>query len=109
MLNVQGYWQRYFLKRGGDSEMTETDVWQLWQEAAWLMVVLAAPVLGVSLLVGLAVSIFQTVTQINEMTLAYVPKMLAVGLILALLGPWMLTQLVEYLAQILTSLPALAP
>ena len=89
--------------------MSETDVWQLWQEAAWLMVLVAAPVLGISLVVGLAISVFQAATQINEMTLAYVPKLIAVGLVLAVLGPWMLTQLVQYLASILTSLPALAP
>lgn len=87
--------------------MTETMVLQLGRDAAVMMLMLAAPLLGVSLVVGLVISIFQAVTQINEMTLTYVPKLLAVGLVLALLGPWMLTQMLRYLAGILNSLPAL--
>lgn len=88
--------------------MTDAVVLQLWRDAAIMMLMLAAPLLGVSLLVGLTISIFQAMTQINEMTLTYVPKLVAVGLILALLGPWMLAQMIRYLAAVLNSLPALA-
>jgi|AMFO01.1.fsa_nt_gi flagellar biosynthetic protein FliQ len=88
--------------------MTDSMVLQLWRDAAVMMLMLAAPLLGVSLVVGLIVSIFQAMTQINEMTLTYVPKLVAIGLVLALLGPWMLTQMLRYLTGILNSLPALA-
>jgi flagellar biosynthetic protein FliQ len=73
-----------------------------------MMLILGAPILGVSLVVGLAIGLFQAVTQINEATLTFVPKLIAVGGVLALLGPWMLGQLVRYLADVLNSLPALA-
>ena len=88
--------------------MTDSMVLQLWRDAAIMMLMLAAPLLGVSLVVGLIVSIFQAMTQINEMTLTYVPKLVAIGLVLALLGPWMLAQMLRYLTGILNSLPALA-
>ncbi|MFQ5340570.1 MAG: flagellar biosynthesis protein FliQ [Anaerolineae bacterium] len=88
--------------------MTESMVLQLWRDAAVMMLMLAAPLLGVSLVVGLIVSIFQAMTQINEMTLTYIPKLVAIGLVLALLGPWMLAQMLRYLAGVLNSLPALA-
>ena len=88
--------------------MRESMVLQQWRDAAVMMLMLAAPLLGVRLVVGLIVSIFQAMTQINEMTLTYIPKLVAIGLVLALLGPWMLAQMLRYLAGVLNSLPALA-
>ena len=88
--------------------MTESMVLQLGRDAAMMTLMLAGPLLGVSLVVGVLISVFQTLTQINEMTLTYVPKIFAIGTVLALLGSWMLTQMVQYLANILQNLPAFA-
>ncbi len=88
--------------------MTESMVLQLGRDAAMMVFMLAGPLLGISLIVGVLISVFQTMTQINEMTLTYVPKIFAVGLVLTLLGSWMLAQMVRYLAGILTNLPTLA-
>jgi flagellar biosynthesis protein FliQ len=70
----------------------------LGQEAVLMMVFLAGPLLLVSLVVGLLVSIFQAVTQVNEMTLTFVPKVIAIFVVLILLGPWMLQMLLGYTA-----------
>ena len=69
---------------------------------------IGGPLLGGALAVGMVVSVFQAVTQINEQTLTFVPKMIAVGGTLALLGPWMGTTMVSYTVNILNSLPSLA-
>jgi flagellar biosynthetic protein FliQ len=63
-----------------------------------MMVLLAGPLLAVSLVVGLVVSIFQAVTQVNEMTLTFVPKVIAIFAVLIVLGPWMLQMLLSYTA-----------
>jgi len=76
------------------------------QEALWMMLLISAPVLGIVLLVGLLVSLFQAVTQINEATLAFVPKLVAAMAVFALAGPWMLTSLIEYIRRTLESIPA---
>lgn len=88
--------------------MTDTMVLQLGRDAAVMMLIVAGPLLGISLVVGLVISIFQAATQISEMTLTVVPKFVAIGLVLALLGPWMLSQMLRYLSNILISLPTLA-
>jgi flagellar biosynthetic protein FliQ len=75
------------------------------QEALLMMLMVSAPVLGAALLVGLLVSLFQAVTQINEATLAFVPKLIAVIAVLAIAGPWMLTMLVEYLRRTMEAIP----
>mgnify|MGYP005967036745 CR=1 FL=1 len=66
-------------------------------EALYLVIKVAAPVLLVSLVVGLIISIFQTVTSIQEQTLTFVPKILAVFLSIIVLGNWMLTQITEFM------------
>ncbi len=66
----------------------------------------SAPVLGVILVVGLLISLFQAVTQINEATLAFVPKLIAAMAVFALAGPWMLTTLVEYIRRTIESIPS---
>jgi flagellar biosynthetic protein FliQ len=65
----------------------------------------ALPILAFGLIVGLLVSIFQAVTQIQEMTLTFVPKILAVAAAVAIFGKWMLTVLLNYFSNILVSLP----
>jgi flagellar biosynthetic protein FliQ len=76
------------------------------QQGLTLLLMVSGPVLGVVLLVGLVVSIFQAATQINEATLSFVPKIVAAVAVLAFAGPWMLSTLVEYLRRVLQSLPA---
>jgi len=76
------------------------------QEALLMLLMVSAPVLAAALIVGLLVSLFQAVTQINEATLAFVPKLLAVIAVFAIAGPWMLTMLVEYIRRVLEAIPA---
>ena len=76
------------------------------RQALEMMLVVSAPVLLVALGVGLLVSLVQAVTQINEATLSFLPKLLAVGLTLVLVGPWMVSMLTDYIARTLTGLPA---
>jgi flagellar biosynthetic protein FliQ len=75
------------------------------QEALMMLLMVSAPVLGVVLIVGLLISLFQAVTQINEATLSFVPKLIAAMAIFAWAGPWMLTTLVDYLRRVLQSIP----
>ena len=76
------------------------------QEALLMLLMVASPVLGVALVVGLLVSLFQAVTQINEATLAFVPKLISVVAVIAIAGPWMLTMLVEYIRRTIEAIPA---
>lgn len=69
---------------------------------------IAIPILLTALFVGLVISIFQAATQVNEMTLSFIPKLLAVAATGALLGPWMIRNLVEYIRDLLISIPGLA-
>lgn len=75
------------------------------QEALWTVLLVAAPVLGLSMLVGLLVSLFQATTQINEQTLAFVPKIVAVLAAGLFFGPWMMSTLVNYASRMLAMLP----
>jgi len=70
-----------------------------------MLLMVSAPVLVTALLVGLLVSLFQAVTQINEATLAFVPKLIAVVAVFAIAGPWMLIMLVEYIRRTLEAIP----
>ena len=88
--------------------MTEEFVLGLGREALWTALKVSAPLLGVSLVVGLLVSVVQAATQINEATLSFVPKALAVLVALAFFGPWMLNTLVAYAALVFGALPTLA-
>ena len=76
------------------------------QQGLAMLLMVSAPVLGVVLVVGLVVSIFQAATQINEATLSFVPKVVAAVVVLAVAGPWMLTTLVEYIQRTLMALPS---
>ncbi|MBI5721671.1 MAG: flagellar biosynthesis protein FliQ [Burkholderiales bacterium] len=76
------------------------------QQGLTILLMVSAPVLGVILIVGLVVSIFQAATQINEATLSFVPKIVAAVVVLAIAGPWMLTTLVEYIQRTLMALPS---
>jgi len=88
--------------------MTEQTVMSLTYQALKLALMVAGPLLLATLVVGLLISIVQAATQINEMTLSFIPKLLTVALVLVATGPWLLTQLVDFFHQLLTSLPDLA-
>jgi flagellar biosynthesis protein FliQ len=77
----------------------------LTSQMLWTAVVLAAPVIGISTLVGLVVSILQVVTQIQESSLAFVPKIAAAVAVLLLLGEWMLSKLGQYATGVIASIP----
>jgi len=85
--------------------MDSQQVFTLGQQGLMLLLTVSAPMLLTVLVVGLLVSIFQAATQISEATLSFVPKIVAAVAVLALLGPWMLTTLVEYLREMLQSIP----
>lgn len=71
-----------------------------------IMLMTAAPILLVALAVGLTVSIFQALTQVNEATLSFLPKLVAIAATLMIAGPWMMANLVDYLQSVLTGIPA---
>ena len=77
--------------------MSIDDVTAIASDALFLVIKVSAPILLVSLIVGLLISIFQTVTSIQEQTLIFVPKILAVFLYIIVLGNWMLTQITEFM------------
>ena len=85
--------------------MTIDDVVKISNDALYVICITAAPVLLISLIVGLIVSIFQTVTSIQEQTLAFIPKIIAVFVAVLVFGPWMLRLMVDYVANILINLP----
>ncbi len=86
--------------------MTPESVLTYGRTALEMLVTVCAPVLLVALVVGLAVSLLQAVTQVNESTLSFLPKLLAVLATLAVAGPWMLAMLVDWLRQVLQSIPS---
>lgn len=75
------------------------------QNALFLILTVAAPVLGVVLTVGLLVSLFQAITQIHEATLSFVPKLIAAIAVFSIAGPWMLTTMVEFIRSTLLAIP----
>ena len=77
------------------------------RDALWLVMLIAAPVLLAGLLTAFAISLFQAATQILEPTLSFVPKLVVIAIVLALLGSWMGGQLVEFTRMLLTDFPAL--
>lgn len=77
------------------------------QRALEIMLLLSLPLLLVALVVGLLVGVFQAATQINEMTLSFIPKLLGMTAALALAGPWMLKILVSYTRELFESIPSL--
>jgi flagellar biosynthetic protein FliQ len=85
--------------------MDAQTVLSLGRDALVMLLTVSLPVLLAVLVVGLAVSIFQAVTQINEATLAFVPKLVAAVVVFAIAGPWMLSTLVDYLRRMIESIP----
>ena len=76
------------------------------RQAIEITLLLAMPMLGLGLIVGLAVSIFQATTQIQEMTLTFIPKILAILIALVVFAPWMLDKIVSYTGSVITNMPS---
>lgn len=87
--------------------MTTQYILGLGRDAVMLTLLVSAPMLGFGLLVGLVVSVFQAATQIQEMTLTFIPKIVAVALALLLFLPWILAKLVGFTAALFNSIPML--
>jgi flagellar biosynthetic protein FliQ len=87
--------------------MTPQSVMTIGQQALELTLLVSAPLLGTALLVGLLVSIFQAATQINEMTLSFIPKLVAIFVAMVIAGPWMLQSLVDYMQRLFSDIPNL--
>lgn len=87
--------------------MTDAGVLELAQRSVAVAMMICAPVLILGLVVGLIVSIFQAATQIQEMTLTFVPKIIAVCAALVIFGPWMMKSMVVFTQKLFVSLPYL--
>jgi flagellar biosynthetic protein FliQ len=87
--------------------MTPETVMTIGTRALEITLLLAAPLLLVALITGLLVGVFQAATQINEMTLSFIPKLLAMAAAIAIAGPWMIKLIVNYTTQLFTSIPGL--
>ena len=87
--------------------MTPESVMTIGTHALEITLLLAAPMLLVALVVGLLVGIFQAATQISEMTLSFLPKLIAMAATLAIAGPWMLKLIVNYTRELFESIPGL--
>ena len=84
---------------GGDMALSMTS------DMLWTAIKLAAPLIGITTVVGLLVSILQTVTQIQESSLTFVPKLIAASAVLLLLGGWMMSVLADYAIQLISNIP----
>lgn len=80
----------------------------LLNDMLWNCMVVGGPVLIATLLIGLAVSVLQVATQLQEVTLSYVPKLLTAALLLILLGPWMIARVTDFARSLYLSIPSLA-
>ena len=85
--------------------MTPESVMTLGRQALELTVMVSAPPLMAALIIGLVVSIFQAATQINEMTLSFIPKLLGLFMVLIITGPWMIGMLVDYIQRLFSGIP----
>jgi flagellar biosynthetic protein FliQ len=86
--------------------MTPESVTNFGQQALYIAMLLGAPLLLTALAVGLIIGMVQAATQINEMTLSFIPKVIAMSLVLIVAGPWMLRTLVQFTHQLIENLPA---
>jgi flagellar biosynthetic protein FliQ len=88
--------------------MTPESVMTIAQQAMELTLMISAPLLLTALIIGLVVSIFQAATQINEMTLSFIPKLIGMFAVLILSGPWIIGLLLDYMIRLFSSIPYLA-
>ena len=87
--------------------MSEMTIIEIGRKTLYLILILSGPMLTLSLVVGLVVSIFQAATQITEMTLTFIPKLIAMGLALLIFLPWMLHLYKNYCVELLENIPAM--
>ncbi|MBT3211410.1 MAG: flagellar biosynthesis protein FliQ [Planctomycetaceae bacterium] len=87
--------------------MTPEYVVHLGQQAIYLMLLISAPMLSAGLVVGLGISILQAVTQIHEVTLTFIPKILVVSLALVVALPWMIQKLLDFMIMLMNQIPAI--
>lgn len=87
--------------------MTPESVMTMGRQAIEVTLLIAAPMLLTALAIGLLVSIFQAATQINEQTLAFIPKLVGVFLAMIIAGPWMLSIIMDYMHNMITGIPAM--
>jgi flagellar biosynthesis protein FliQ len=87
--------------------MDAQGVFSIGQNGLYLLLLVSAPMLLSVLVVGLVVSVFQAATQINEATLSFVPKVITAVAVMAVMGPWMMNKLVDYVRNILLSIPGM--
>jgi len=87
--------------------MTPQTVMAIGQGALELTLLVSAPLLLAALVVGLIVSVFQAATQINEMTLSFIPKLIAIFAALLIAGPWIITMLTDYMRRLYSTIPTL--
>lgn len=85
--------------------MTPETVMTIGRQALELTLLVSAPLLLTALVIGLVVSIFQAATQINEMTLSFIPKLLGMFVVLIIAGPWMIGLLLDYMQRLFSSIP----
>ncbi len=85
--------------------MDADSVMSIGRQAMEVTILLAAPILLISLAVGLLIAMFQAATQINEMTLSFVPKLMAVAVVLMAAGPWLLRQIVGFTQKLIENIP----
>ena len=88
--------------------MTQEYIVYLGREAVYTVLLVAGPILGLALIVGLAVGIFQAVTSINEMTLTFVPKIVIVIIALVIFAPWMMNALLTFTINLFSTVPNFA-
>ena len=87
--------------------MSEASILAIGQQALWVTFLLSAPLLLSALAIGLLVGMLQAATQINEMTLSFIPKLLVLGLALLVAGSWITTTLVDFTRELITNIPSL--
>lgn len=87
--------------------MSPEAVTTIGQQALWVTILISAPLLLSALAVGLLVGMFQAATQINEMTMSFIPKLLVMVVALVIAGPWMLDVIVNYTRQLMEQIPSL--
>ncbi len=87
--------------------MTPETVISIGQQALWVTMLIASPMLLSALAVGLLVGMFQAATQINEMTMSFIPKLLVLVLALVVAGPWMLSVIINFTKQLMEQIPSL--
>ena len=89
--------------------MDQSQVMEVAAKAMWVTLEVSMPILGVTLVVGLLVSIFQAVTQLQEPTLTLIPKVLAVVVVIVVAGPWMLNTMLGFTVDLWSGIPAIGP